>query len=102
MKKIAEIKNLTEDQKWNGEVYGNRKYGFRVYVNGKETPISADQYDQWKKDCETETAALVVETENKKNEELIADLNARIAARIERGANPDFLVRELKKIKEGI
>jgi uncharacterized membrane protein len=30
-------------KEWNGKVYGTEKYGFRVYLDGQETPISNEE-----------------------------------------------------------
>lgn len=32
--------------RWNGKIYGNEKYGYRIYVDGNEKKISAAQKDE--------------------------------------------------------
>ena len=35
--------------RWNGKIYGNEKYGYRIYVDGNEKKISAAQKDEIEK-----------------------------------------------------
>jgi hypothetical protein len=32
--------------RWNGKIYGNEKYGYRIYIDGNEKKISASQKDE--------------------------------------------------------
>jgi len=59
--------------RFNGKVYGNAKYGYRVYVDGKEKSITAEQkkqVDAWqkqekeKKETQKETQKSVTNLEN--------------------------------------
>jgi hypothetical protein len=35
--------------RWNGKIYGNEKYGYRIYIDGNEKKISASQKDEIEK-----------------------------------------------------
>jgi hypothetical protein len=41
---MADILNKTGY--WNGKIYGNEKYGYRVYIDNKETKISNEQKNE--------------------------------------------------------
>lgn len=46
----------TSNKYWNNKIYGSDKYGWRIYIDGKEIRLSVEQktaYDRWLKD-ETE------------------------------------------------
>jgi len=34
--------------RWNGKIYGSEKYGYRVYVDGEEAAVTAQQIEAWR------------------------------------------------------
>lgn len=43
--------------RWNGKIYGNEKYGYRIYIDGNEKKISAAQKDEIEKYSSDKTKA---------------------------------------------
>lgn len=85
------FKDLIKNKKFNDKLYGNKKYGYRIYINGEEFQLDAQQTKDaliWK---EREDNNIKIRQEIRKIDEIIDAIEREL---------PSTIKRQERRIKE--